>query len=180
MKRFLLVLLFTVSATGLAQNVRYGAKIGVNVSELSGDAFDNALSRYGFVAGVFADIPLGGSLEFQPELLYSGQGNKPNSVSGSQYAERAELDYLQLPLLLRINKQRFNFHVGPQFGLAIWNSFNRYIYKNYDIAAVGGIGYQIIDGLSLEARYNLGFMDVVNSADEGKNRYFTISASYRL
>ncbi|MFI8380333.1 porin family protein [Leeuwenhoekiella sp. NPDC079379] len=179
MKKLLLILLITASATTFGQNVRYGAKLGLNVSELSGD-YDDALSRYGFVAGVFADIPLSGSLDFQPELLYSAQGNKPNSVAGSANAERAELDYLQLPLLLRYNKQRFNVHVGPQVGLAIWNSFNRFEYKNYDVAAVGGIGYQIIDGLSLEARYNFGFVDVVNSAREGKNRYFTLSAAYRL
>ena len=180
MKKLLLVFLFTISATCLAQNVRYGAKLGVNVSELSGD-YEDALSRYGFMAGVFAEIPLTGSLNFQPELLYSAQGNKPNSVAGSANAERAELDYIQLPLLLKLNKQRFNVHVGPQLGLAVWNSFNSDAYKNYDVAAVGGIGFQIIDGLSIDARYNFGFVDVVNSsALEGKNRYFTLSASYKL
>ena len=180
MKRLLLGIALLFAVGSFAQSVRYGVKAGINFSTLQGDDFDNASGRYGFAAGFFAQIPLSESLKFQPELLYSGQGIKPNSLPGSVYAERAELDYLQLPLLLSFNAGKVYFQVGPQVGLGIWNSFNNETYKNYDISGLGGIGYQIMDGLSLEARYSMGFMDVVNGPAEGKNSYFAIMAAYRL
>ena len=180
MKRLLLGILFLFALGTYAQNIRYGVKTGINFSTLQGDDFDNASGRYGFAAGFFAQIPLGETLKFQPEILYSGQGIKPNSLPGSVYAERAELDYLQLPLLLSFNVGKVYFQLGPQVGLGIWNSYNAYTYKNYDISGLAGIGYQILDGLSLEARYSMGFLDVVNGPAEGKNSYFAVMAAYRL
>ena len=67
------------SISTFAQGVRYGAKMGMNFSTLDGDAFENSSTRYGFAAGIFAEIPLGSAFQFQPELLYSGQGIKPNT-----------------------------------------------------------------------------------------------------
>lgn len=180
MKRILLGIALLFAVSSYAQNVRYGVKAGLNFSTLQGDDFEDALGRYGFAAGLFAQIPLSGNLKFQPEILYSGQGIKPNSMPGSVYAERAELDYLQMPLLLNLNAGKVYFQLGPQVGLGIWNSFNNETYKNYDISGLGGIGYQIIDGLSLEARYSMGFLDVVNGSQEGKNSYFAVMVGYRL
>ncbi len=180
MKRLLLGIVLLFAASTYAQGVRYGVKAGLNFSTLQGDVFEEASGRYGFAAGFFAQIPLSGALKFQPEILYSGQGIKPNSLPGSVYAERAELDYLQMPLLLSLNAGKAYFQLGPQLGLGIWNSFNAETYKNYDISALGGIGYQILDGLSLEVRYSYGFLDVVNTSAEGKNSYFAVMAAYRL
>ena len=108
-------------------------------------------------------------IQFQPELLYSGQGIKPNTgpegnfgfdvngVPERPFDERAELDYIQLPLLIKKNFGKFNIHLGPQVGIAVWNSYNNGIYKNFDYSGIGGIGVQIFDFLALEARYSVGF-----------------------
>ena len=195
MKKFLLGIFLLAAFNSFAQGVRYGAKIGMNVSTLSGDAFDDSSSRYGFAVGVFAEIPLGNAFQFQPEFLYSGQGIKPNT--GPEYNfgngedglpmrpfdERAELDYLQLPLLFKKNFGKFNIHLGPQVGVAVWNSDNHEVYKNFDYSGIGGIGVQVFDFLSIEARYSVGFRNVIEerySGIEGKNQYFALMASYRL
>ena len=108
MKKFLLGIFLLASISTFAQGVRYGAKMGMNFSTLNGDAFENSSTRYGFAAGIFAEIPLGSAFQFQPELLYSGQGIKPNTgpegnfgfdvngVPERPFDERAELDYIQL------------------------------------------------------------------------------------
>ena len=194
MKRILLGILLLTTLNTFAQGVRYGAKMGVNISTLSGDDFEDSSSRLGFAAGVFAEIPMGNSLIFQPELLYSGQGIKPNTGPEGNYGfgtdglpnrpfdERAELDYLQIPLLVKKNFGKFNFHIGPQVGVAIWNSDNNGIYKNFDYSGLAGIGVQVLDGVLLEARYSMGFRNIIEDQYnlEGKNQYFAIMAAYRL
>ncbi|EAQ49018.1 MULTISPECIES: porin family protein [Leeuwenhoekiella] len=195
MKKFLLGIFLLASISTFAQGVRYGAKMGMNFSTLDGDAFENSSTRYGFAAGIFAEIPLGSAFQFQPELLYSGQGIKPNTgpegnfgfdvngVPERPFDERAELDYIQLPLLIKKNFGKFNIHLGPQVGIAVWNSYNNGIYKNFDYSGIGGIGVQIFDFLALEARYSVGFRNVIepnNQNIEGTNQYFALMASYRL
>lgn len=195
MKRILLGILLLSTLHTFAQGVRYGAKMGVNISTLDGDAFDDSSSRLGFAAGIFAEIPMGNSFIFQPELLYSGQGIKPNTgpegnfgfgpdgLAYRPFDERAELDYIQLPLLVKKNFGKFNIHLGPQVGVAVWNSDNNAVYKNFDYSGLAGIGVQILDGVLLEARYSMGFRNVIEDNTmgiEGKNQYFAVMAAYRL
>ena len=194
MKRLLLGIVLLTTMGTYAQGIRYGVKMGLNFSTLQGDDFEDSSTRYGFAAGVSAEIPIGGSFFFQPEILYSGQGIKPNTGPSGNYgngpdglpvrpfSERAELDYIQLPLLIKKNFKKFNIHLGPQVGVGVWNSDNNAFYKNFDYSALAGIGYQIIEGVVLEARYSMGFRNVIEDQYnlEGKNQYFAIMATYKL
>ncbi|MAZ29490.1 MAG: hypothetical protein CL868_20750 [Cytophagaceae bacterium] len=186
MKKFLLIAVLLSACSLSAQKTRYGVKAGINVSSLSGDVFDDASSRVGAAAGFFATIPVGGNFSFQPEFLYSGQGVKPDS-GDNPVNQREELDYLQVPLLLRADFGNFYANLGPQVGIGVWNSFNNEAYKNFDYSGLLGVGMNFTDALFGEVRYSMGFRDIFEEGFryngnqvEGKNSYFQLMVGYRL
>src|SRR5690606_40294848 len=77
MKKLVLSLLFVAVATiaGNAQEIKFGAKAGLNIANQTGDVEDSK-SLIGFHLGAFAEIKLAEQFAFQPELLYSIQGAK--------------------------------------------------------------------------------------------------------
>lgn len=186
MKKFLLLAFLFSALSVSAQKTRYGVKAGVNLASLSGETFDDATNRLGFAGGFFATIPLAGKLSFQPEFIYSGQGVKPDS-GDNPVNQREELDYLQLPLLIRADFNKFYLNLGPQVGIGVWNSFNTDAYKNFDYTALAGIGVHFTDAVFAEARYSMGFRNIFEesfryegSQIDAKNSYFQIMIGYRL
>lgn len=89
-----------------------GAIIGVNFAniEFTDNDAPEPDRRTGLVGGVFVNVPLGASLSVQPEVLYSQKGAK--FQEGNNEA-RLELDYLDVPVLLRVT-------AGGQSGLALF------------------------------------------------------------
>ncbi|MEY3432296.1 MAG: hypothetical protein RL131_232, partial [Bacteroidota bacterium] len=59
--------LFFLSAT-YAQGFKIGAKLGSNITGLTGLQFKNGF-EYGYHVGLFSEISLSKSIGFQPELL---------------------------------------------------------------------------------------------------------------
>jgi len=165
--------------TDLDTETRYGFKAGINISNYSGtnlndirDGLNN--SRIGAVFGFFADIHLVSKLRFQPELLYSGQGAKEESLRA---------DYLQVPLMLKFDLTDFlNIQVGPQFGVKIHEFEDSF--KNFDFAVNGGFGLEVLENVSIEARYSLGLVDMFDEERaailEGKNAVIQVGVTYRL
>lgn len=180
MKRLLLISFLLFAFTASAQTTRYGFKLGINVSDLSGDAFEDATNRLGFAGGFFVTIPLNTTLSFQPEFLYSGQGVKPGTSSNID--QREEFDYLQLPLLLRGDFNRVHLLLGPQAGIGVWNSFTSNFRKTMDYSILGGVGIDVTSGVFVEARYSLGLRNVIDDGlpVEAKNRYFQMMVGYRF
>ena len=75
-----LLLFAAVAVFGLsnvnAQEVKFGAKAGVNFATITGDETSGVDSRTAFHIGGVAEIVISEKFSFQPELLYSGQGAK--------------------------------------------------------------------------------------------------------
>ncbi len=186
------------------QNIGYGFKLGVNFSQINNFSFDISSSgeiidfidfvgeenRAGLTASFFANIPINERFSFQPELSYSPQGfNEPRGF---------KIEYLQLPLGLMVDLNKFFISAGPQVGLKISNSEQSDLYKSLDFSGFGGLGYYFTDNIFIEARYTIGFSDVFeeNIASDlllqdgtestgfldisGKNAYFTFNIGYRL
>lgn len=159
-------LLFLCSTQLFAQGVRYGFRLGLNVSEISNFEFDlvnvtgdepiaafNSIEerRFGFTAAFIAEIPLTQKLGFQPELQYSTQGNK---YEGLRY------DNLQIPLGLRYSFEKLFITAGPQAGIKISFFEQAENYTSLDFAAFGAIGYQITEAFFIEARFTQGFLEI--------------------
>jgi len=106
-------------------------------------------------------------------------------------------NYLSLPLLIKIRTvNQFRFIAGPQF--SFMTSTNDYMYyevdsskdlmarskdksgmNRFDFGLSAGLGYKLGkgNGVSIEAKYYLGFLDTTKSTDiNAKNRMIIIQA----
>ena len=128
--------LFSFVAFSYAQELNYGLKIGVNLSNLVGDypsnldeytSMDNK-SKLGFHIGGFLEYKFNDKFSIQPELLLSTQGNKIETVEefyDSYYDEHykesltqnSNYTYINLPIILKYQIfNNLNIEFGPQVG----------------------------------------------------------------
>lgn len=172
-----------------AQDIKFGVKAGLNISNVTGDyqnEFD-AKSLIGLQIGGFAEIGISDKLAFQPELLYSMQGAKTEfSESFEGFSASGEstlkLNYLNVPLLLKYKlADKFSILAGPQVGLLMSaeqeftftetfdgetfsESGTEDVKENYESILLSfnvGASYSITDNIFVDARYNLGLSNLL-------------------
>ncbi len=185
MKKALLLVIALISGVFIseAQESRYGIRVGANLSSISSDDIPENLEdgRVGVVVGFLADFAINSKLRIQPELQYSGQGNKDKDL---------RVNYIQLPVILKYNFTNvFNVQLGPQAGIKIWewedNQNGNTDFGTFDFAAVAGIGVNITDNFFVDLRYAFGLSNVFDDKDliidlDGKSRNIQLSVGYRL
>lgn len=159
-----------------AQELKLGAKGGLNVSNFGGD-LTNVESRAGFHVGGYGNLEFMERVSFQAELLYSLQGMKIEDRD-----IKANLSYLNIPILAQINlpeiSDGFSAYAGPQFGFLLSanqkGTFNgndidfdtKENYKGVDVSWVFGAGYEMDSGLNFGIRYNIGLNDINDQTGE--------------
>lgn len=127
MKKIILTTLILFSTIAFSQKIKFGAKVGLNLSNLRGDyptRIDEHNSKLGFHIGGFAEYPINEKFTLQPELLFSTQGNKygyKDYYGGGSYYDgadyNAKLNYLNLPIILKYKViKKLNIEFGPQIG----------------------------------------------------------------
>ncbi len=197
MKKLLFIAVFMASICvvnaqdATPSGIRFGVKAGANFSGWAGDdkdVFGEPKSRVGFHGGFLANIPLGGMLAFQPELLYSSVGPKFEEA-GDEF--KIVQNYLSIPMMLQYaSAGGFYGEIGPNINILmsaeaksdgddedIKDSFN-----SFELGAGLGLGYRMASGFGIGARYNLGLSKIFND-DDGvdvavKNSGFQISLMY--
>jgi len=145
---------------------RFGFRAGANFSHMNFSKGSPPLPietswNVGINFGFVMLFPISDRLSFQPEYLYSQMGSK---IKNSDTAYK--LNYLSLPLFLKFELlEKFSLMAGPQFDILInakrdvsSNSSNiTHDTEERSIGLTGGIEYQIIESLSLCAKYMNGF-----------------------
>lgn len=182
---FVTVLLVAISMNMQAQLVKFGVKAGVNYANQNGSDITVNGSNYqtdaitSYHAGLIAEIKLVDSFAIQPELLYSTQGATYKNA-GEEF--RNELGYLSIPVLAKINLNKFvSLELGPQasFLLSERNNFDVKDANTFDFAVVGGLGLNITKNLFIQGRYGLGLTDASKDA-EVKNSVVQVSAGFKF
>lgn len=192
MKKIAVILVGTVLAHSVyAQNLSLGVKAGVNITNFSGGNFHDLDKKalFGFHAGGFLSLGLGGTFYLQPEVLVSSAGAKFESAGES---ENFRLTYLAVPVMLKF-RSLMGLYVegGPQFGFKLGEDVGDQTIddfaKNLDLAAALGIGLQTKNGLGIGVRYVAGLSKVgdfdasVSSFDpDFKNSVFQVGLSIPL
>jgi hypothetical protein len=193
------VLLLLVSAgSAQAQNLRFGARAGVNVATITVDPDDGGVAfdaRTGLVAGVFATWRALSWLEVQPEVLYASKGA---ALEQEGIDVQLVLDYVEVPLLARISKRMPRVTVYAAAGPALaWRvaAKSRTVFSgateeidladdvepfDLGIAAGGGVeaGMFVID-----VRYTFGLRDIDADKSDAvtiKTRVLSLSAGIRF
>ncbi|GHA71859.1 hypothetical protein GCM10007389_26880 [Pontibacter akesuensis] len=161
----------------------------------------------GYHLGVALYTNIGEDLFLQPELLYTTRGynytryyKKDKAVAGDtvQLNQHTELNYLDIPVLVRLQLRKVYFEAGPQFGVHLsgkkenMHMLNRNgeisyaqssldtrdFVEPFDIGFIAGVGYQSNTGIGLGLRYNQGFREVVKRVNWEKNILLQASVSY--
>jgi len=196
MKKLLSVILMVISLTILVPQaqalVTFGVKGGLNYSNLSfsppADIFTNQKYLKSFSGGAFLTINLG-PIGFQPEVLYSRRGfefSGTDQISGP-YQVQILLDYLEIPLLLRLNiiplgPIKAYVFGGPSYGYLQKAKFKetsqnsqttediKSDFKSSSVAAVGGLGLDLkipmLFKITLDARYNYGLSNIIQPTSD--------------
>ncbi len=184
------VFVMTVAAfsTPAWAQVGGGVKAGINLASISGlnDAAGSTKERTGLVVGGFLTAGLAPMLAIQPEVLFSMQGTTLHfSGSGITTDATAKLDYVQVPVLLRIGnsgKDTASVYglVGPTFGLLMRANEDgvdiKDQLKHTDMGLAVGAGVSL-SRLFAEGRYTYGLTDLNKVADPGgkiRNRVISI------
>lgn len=162
MKKVLLPIVITV--LGLlninAQEIKFGAKVGVNFSSINGDNTAEIESVTAFNFGLTSEIPISEKFSFQPELMYSGKGFSIGD-------EVVSLNYLDIPVMGKYYLSKgFSLEAGPKIGFLLSAKQESLDVKDsYNTVEFGmnlGVGYKLENGLNFSARYNFGLSDINN------------------
>ena len=193
MKKIILSLglLAGVAGAANAQEARFGVKAGVSLSSATGDDTSTLKNLVGANAGVMADFSLSDLISLHPELLFSQKGAKDE---GNGYTGQVRLNYIDVPLLLRVKADGLFFEAGPQIGF-LASRKSEYTFsgigsgsntstdgtRKVDVGYIAGIGYQLPQGLEFGVRYNGGISDVADPSTNGhksRNSVFQFQVGY--
>ncbi len=189
---FLLVILILCSFIRVNAQVSFAPKVGINLSNLGGDATDTQFRLRPQLGGI-VEFKIDEMFSFQPGVMYSGKG-----ASGEDNNEIAiTLDYLEVPLNGVLNFDmgtgRFQLFAGPYLGyclsakykdddgetesLQIGTSSDDDI-KPFDIGFSIGLGYRF-DSFQIQGGYSGSFATISNYEDEKvTNSVISLSLSY--
>ena len=194
-KNFLfLSAILTFAAMASAQSFHIGAKAGANLNKIDGQAFKQGY-ELGYQVGGFVELNINKNWGIQPELLFS----QTNTIIDSGYkaiyqdideaviGQKAKLNYLNIPILLRLNAGNLlTFNLGPQFSI-LMNKDQRLVrngkqaIKNGDVAAV--FGAQInLGSLNVYGRYNIGLNNLndIDNQDKWKSQQWQFGLGLRI
>ena len=162
-KIFLLPAILLLFVLSINAQIVPGLKGGLNFGTLSGFEGNSRVSGH---VGVFLHHTINPRWCFQPELLYSGEGQRYISTEGEE--RTLALDYIQVPLMMQYYPVRqLYFEFGPQVGIlaSARDKGRDVVNANNDFtpAQLGlnlGVGVQATRNIGFYGRYNFGLTDV--------------------
>lgn len=181
MKRITLLFICFLALQANAQvTVKPGVRAGLNLTSFTNTNDTHFKNRSDFYVGGYVAVKLASFYTLQPEITYSRQGAKarvyeidydPIIGNPSINEKSFSLQYLSLGVM---NKFTFGpgFHglVGPTADIKVGDNFAGYAgdeLTGLDLGLMTGVGYTLPMGLTIEARYKLGLLDIFgNSTDD--------------
>lgn len=185
MKKLLVLAGLACFTAGVLQaQVAPGIKGGVNVTDVSNLNGDNRVSGH---IGLFLHKTLNARWCIQPEVLYSGQGQKFQTAAGER---TLALSYIQVPVMVQYYPVRqLYFEFGPQVSFLTsakvkGGDTKAEVDDNYRTADVGlnvGIGIAATRQIGFYGRYQAGLTDISKNDNRTQlNRGGQLGAYIRL
>lgn len=163
------------------EKIQYGIKAGINFAELIGDdAIPESDRKVGYSFGGYISIKISEGLKFQPEFLWSLQGEK------SETSGRYDISYLNIPIMLKWIEGKFYTELGPQIGLLTINTSKSVPdeirlenFETFDFSVNAGVGFEVLEDWTIGLRYIHGLTNLVEGRDL-KNSVVYLGFSYRI
>jgi hypothetical protein len=194
-----LLAIFLVLPGVAAAQIEIGLKGGVsfaNIPELASGIEDEGATtenRIGAAGGAHFLLTIGGIVGLQGEVLYTQKGIKAKGPSGIDEAFEMKVDYIDVPILLRLGVtggRGLQFLVGPSFNFNTSAKFElsgefaeeediKGEIEDFEVGLVLGVGYYGRRVL-VEGRYQEGLTDIIDATDffddaaQYKNRTFLV------
>jgi opacity protein-like surface antigen len=175
-KIFLIAVLTIIGVSNVqAQEVTFGAKAGLNFSNLRAKVNGNTASskgRTGFYVGALADIKVSEMFHVQPEVLFSMAGSKA-----------AKVNSIEIPVMAKVYvAQGLSLQAGPQLGFIVGGDIAKNARKSVNFGLNFGAGYELPEvGVFFDARYNLGLSNISKLTNSTlKTKGFQVGIGYRF
>jgi opacity protein-like surface antigen len=161
------------------------------MGKIKGESFKDGF-KLGYQLGAFVEIDVNKNWGIQPELLFSQSKtkvaeNSADVVDGLTTGQNIDLNYLSIPVLLRLNAGKLiTFHLGPQYSILVnnhkttaGNAINAF--KEGDLAAVAGAQVNL-GALKVYGRYNVGLSNISNigNTDKWQNQQLQLGLGLRI
>ena len=188
MRKIALLIIMAVCGLSQVRAQDFGVKAGYNYSTFSGET--SSLSTIeglsGFYIGGLVELPISDVLSIQPELIFSRQGValrqeiKGFGFNVSINNADIRLDYLNIPVMAKVNLGPFFLQGGVQFGFLVGKpELGRYItnvhvgtlldkdsYNSFDFGVGAGLGFNFNRRFFAEARYTHSLTNVFDPNDD--------------
>ena len=122
--------------------------------------------------------------EYQPELLYSGQGATVDATGGG----RIKLNYVTLPVLAKFPVVKgLSLEAGPQVGFLVNSKFKTNTsndsidgIKTLDFSVAAGLEYELKNGVIFQGRCTLGLSNVGGTLVPENDRAFNSAIQFSV
>ncbi|MDQ3289844.1 MAG: PorT family protein [Bacteroidota bacterium] len=191
MKKLLLLVsaLFLISVVQ-AQNLNIGLKLGGNLASLRQTGSNSDISyKLKFHGGLLFNFGLSNFLSVQPELVYSQKGFE---YKNARTSAEGKVNYIDVPLLLKINSGSLFFEGGPQVSFLASSKLKtgntetdtKNWTKSTAFGIAAGLGFQSSQGVFVSLRYltdvSKSYARVLNQPTDARNLVFQLSLGYLL
>jgi len=159
----LFIVCFTITVN--AQTFKAGAIVGLNASQIRGDA-SAGFNKLGVVGGLRGVVILKDKMEASLELLYSQRGSFQQTTINNSDEIRINTDYIEIPVIFNYldwqgeDYFRLHFHAGLSYGRLINATIqNEKIdpiledFSENDFSWLAGFTYYVNKHVGLTARY---------------------------
>lgn len=173
---FLVAFIFIVNANA-QKGVHLIAKGGLNYSKIADNDFNAS-----YHAGASLEIDFSKVIGLQPEILFSQLNNK-----GTNGNKDDKLNYLSIPLLLRINVSKmFTINVGPEYSI-LMNKNEKFLgniqnaFKEGNFSMIGGVQLNL-QSFRVYARYDVGLSNLNNTIvpNEWKSQNLQVGVGIKI
>ena len=186
MKKIVFLIIIAVCGFSQVRAQNFGVKAGYNYSTLSGEtsSISTIEGLSGFYIGGLVELPISNMLSIQPELTFSRQGvdlrQGLKNLSIRTDTSEIRLDYLNIPIMAKVNLCPIFLEGGVQFGFLVnkpkvdsyianvylRNLLDKDSYNSFDFGVGAGLGVKLNQHFFVETRYTYSLTNVFDSNDK--------------
>ena len=186
MKKIAFLIIIAVCGLSQVHAQNFGVKAGYNYSTFSGEtsSISTIEGLSGFYIGGLVELPISNMLSIQPELIFSRQGvdlrQGLKNFSIKTDTSEIRLDYLNIPVMAKVNLGPIFLEGGVQFGFLVnkpkvdsyianvylRNLLDKDSYNSFDFGVGAGLGVKLNQHFFVETRYTYSLTNVFDSNDK--------------